>query len=401
MICLPNSRNYNLREQKLEDELLRIRNTYSFKLGLLLTKSFIRKPWLLPLLPFTFIKMNVNYVKDRKKITRSTLGREFELDRDCILIFPTSEEGMAVVERAISIAKEWIDAGRKAIIISTNDLMAKNIPTGALFYPLTDPKNIDKQERTVWNGKCANMIGNIIELHKPISVVFDGPFPYRGLIDILNIKKNVVWTWLRIEDSKEDFTSEYLDSFDLSYFGLVEQLFSEQKERIEVNSIYSSKVLLAIDYNKKKMKGWDKYSFLINKLNKEKIETVIPAHSTIDTSQLYVTEAWNSISVSFDISTLYAAIVKYDSFLISKLMQYGIPTICIINGETNTIVDSFKLKSVNYPLIMIKNGDDDEMELAISTIVNRENNKAMRTTPIYISPLNWSSFFEEIQSLAE
>ena len=41
---------HSIREEKARMELHRVRNTFSFRLGLLLTESFIRKPWLLPLL---------------------------------------------------------------------------------------------------------------------------------------------------------------------------------------------------------------------------------------------------------------------------------------------------------------------------------------------------------------
>ena len=394
---MPNSSYSTVQEQILQNELQRIRATYSFRLGLLLTNSFARKPWLLPLLPFAFIKMNIDFLRDRKKMIRSPIGLEYKLDNNCILLFPTSEEGMAVIERTKSIASEWIEAGKKAIIISTNDLMAQNIPAGALFYPLSDPKNISKQERTVWNNKCANMLANIIELHKPISVLFDGPFPYRGLINTISIKSNVIWIWLRIEEFKEYLTSEKIDHFDLTYFGSEEQLFSKEKEMIERSSIYSNKVLLAIDYSGK-VKDWNRYSFLINKLSKEKIETVISSNSTIDVSPLYTNETWDSVSTSSKLSTLYAAIVRYDSFLISKLMARGIPTICILDKETNPVVDSFKIKSINYPLIIIENENESETELAITTIMNRESNKAMREMPVYISPAGWGSLFEEIQS---
>ena len=50
-----------MREHQLSKELERIRSTYSFNLGLLLTEAFVRKPWKLPLLPFSFIKLNLDF----------------------------------------------------------------------------------------------------------------------------------------------------------------------------------------------------------------------------------------------------------------------------------------------------------------------------------------------------
>jgi len=384
----------------LQNELIRIRSTYSFRLGLLLTESIVRKPWLLPLLPFTFIKMNIDFLKDRKRLNNSTTNVEYEVDRNCLLLFPTSEEGLAVVERVKSIATEWINCGRKAVIISTNELMEENIPAGAIFYSLSDPKNIPKEERTAWNAKCANIISNVIELHRPISVIFDGPYPYRGLINTINIKPNVVWTWLRVEDSEEYSMKEELGYFDLTYFGSANKIFINKSERVEVNTNHSNKVLLALDYDKKKVKNWNKYSSLINKLNKEKVEFVIPAHSTLDTSLLVNCETWPTISTSSRLSTLYAAIVGCDSFLVSKLMSNGIPTICIADEKDNFIEDKLKFESVNYPLIVLDSKKESELDLALSTILTNQSNEAMRNMPIYISSMDWSSLFGKIHSLS-
>lgn len=390
-----------VQEQMLQNELIRIRSTYSFRLGLLLTDSIVRKPWLLPLLPFTFIKMNIDFLKDRKRLNKISTKVEYEVEQNCLLLFPTSEEGLSGVERAKSIAIEWINYGRKVVIISTSELMEGNIPEGVMFYPLSDPKNIPKEERTVWNEKCANMIGNVIELHRPISVVFDGPYPYRGLINTISVKPNVVWTWLRVEESPENMMNEHLGYFDLTYFGSASEIFSNQNERVEVNSNHSNKVLLALDYDKKAIKNWNKYSSLIKKLNEKKVEFVIPSHSTIGSSLLVTSETWSSISTSSRLSTLFAAIIGYDLFLVSKLMSYGIPTICIVDEESNNIADKLKFESVNYPLIVLDSGNNSELDLALSTILNNQSNEAMRKMPIYISSMNWSSLFGQIHSLSE
>lgn len=394
--------NYStVQEHILQNELARIRSTYSFRLGLLITKSFVRKPWLLPLLPFSFIKMNIDFLRDRKQLSRSPLDVDYEVDRSCLLLFPTSEEGLAGVERAKSIATEWMHSGNKAVIISTNELMKENIPAGALFYPLSDPKSILKEERTVWNDRCANMIGNVIELHRPISVIFDGPYPYRGLINTMSIKPNVVWTWLRDEGLNDYSVNASINYFDLVYYGSIRERFTSQNERIKVNSNYSKKVLLALDYDRTKVKNWNKYSPLIDKLNEEKVEFVIPSHSTLDTSRLSASETWPSISTSSKISTLFAAIIGCDSFLVSKLMSNGIPTICIADEESNFTAELLKYESVNFPLIVIDDGNESEIELALSTILNHQNNEAMRKMPIYISSMNWSSLFKQIHSLSE
>ena len=345
--------------------------------------------------------MNIDFLKNRKQLNNSSINMEYEIDRNCLLLFPTSEEGMAVVERVKSIANEWINSGKKVVIISTNELMEENVPPGATFYPLTDPKNIPIEERTSWNSKCANMISNVIELHRPLSVVFDGPYPYRGLINTINLKPNVVWAWLRVEDSESDSISEQMEYFGLTYFGSANEIFTSKHKRVEVNTSHSNKVLLALDYDKKKVKNWTKYSSLINKLNKEKVEFVIPSSSTLELPLLSATETWPSISTSPRLSSLFAAIVGCDSLLVSKLMSNGIPTICITDKNGGYIEDKLKFEAVNYPLIVIDSGNESELDLALSTILNNQSNEAMRNMPIFISSMDWSSLFEQIYSLSE
>ena len=56
-----------VRERQLSDELQRIRSTYSFQLGLLLTETFARKPWKILLFPFLFVALNLRFLRERKK----------------------------------------------------------------------------------------------------------------------------------------------------------------------------------------------------------------------------------------------------------------------------------------------------------------------------------------------
>ena len=47
--------NFSATEYSAQRELARIRNTFSFRFGLLVTESFVRKPWLLLFFPIRFI----------------------------------------------------------------------------------------------------------------------------------------------------------------------------------------------------------------------------------------------------------------------------------------------------------------------------------------------------------
>ena len=117
------------REEVLRLELLRLRNTYSFKLGLLMTNTFFRRPWLIPLFPFLFVKMNYDYMKSRKLRSSLFIEQKPFKPSDCLLLMPTSEEGLASIERCASIARAWMNEyGAEIIIASTNDAASELVP---------------------------------------------------------------------------------------------------------------------------------------------------------------------------------------------------------------------------------------------------------------------------------
>ena len=137
------------REELLKLELARIRNTYSFNLGLLLTDCTFRKPWLLPLLPLLFIKMNIDYFKARNVRKKLGATKKPFMPLDCILLMPTSEEGMASIERCASIARSWINEhGAEVIIASTNAAASEHAPDGCGVYLLPNPKELRGLSRT-------------------------------------------------------------------------------------------------------------------------------------------------------------------------------------------------------------------------------------------------------------
>ena len=97
----------SFRERMLTEELNRIRSTYSFNLGLLLTEALFRKPWKILLLPFTFMALNLKYLRERKIRTFDEIKSSLKLNKDCLLLVCTNEEGVASAERIATIAHEW------------------------------------------------------------------------------------------------------------------------------------------------------------------------------------------------------------------------------------------------------------------------------------------------------
>ena len=167
-----------VRERQLSDELQRIRSTYSFQLGLLLTETFVRKPWKIPLFPFLFVALNLRFLRQRNRSTTDT-GSEHQssTEANCILLFPTSEEGIASIERCGLIAKDWIKEHQgKVVMVGSHPDAKRYLPADAIVYPIKDPKKEKQHQRGEWNARCENLLSSILETYRPANAFFDGPF---------------------------------------------------------------------------------------------------------------------------------------------------------------------------------------------------------------------------------
>ena len=138
---MKNNNSSTVRETFLQTELDRIRSTYSFRLGLLLTNSIVRKPWMAIFLPFTFLKMNVNFLRDRKARKLSGENPISRVGGNCLMLITASEEGVSASERTISIAKAWLkQKDHKVVVVSTNENLTSMTIQGVSHYQIPDPK---------------------------------------------------------------------------------------------------------------------------------------------------------------------------------------------------------------------------------------------------------------------
>ena len=146
-----------MKERQLSDELDRIRKTYSFNLGLLLTESFVRKPWKLLILPFSFLKLNIDFLRNRNVMKKELEERRFAVNPDCILLFSTTEEGLASLERCSLIAQEWMNKGeRKAIFISSHPSANQYAPKRGYCLSTKRPKELDRDQHRLGMHNASN-----------------------------------------------------------------------------------------------------------------------------------------------------------------------------------------------------------------------------------------------------
>tara|TARA_Y100000766_G_scaffold285313_1_gene307855 strand:- start:5365 stop:6558 length:1194 start_codon:yes stop_codon:yes gene_type:complete len=375
---MSNDSSASLEEAKLRNELLRIRNTYSFRLGLLITEAFFRKPWLILVFPYLFMKMNIDFLRNRKNFSASsnheTLGT---YNSECILLFVASEGGRAACERAKEMANEWLSEYRNHLVIvsSNTGLVGFNQPNLSL-YMIPDPKSKENISRSQWNKSCENTMFRAIYTHLPRLFIFDGPYPYRGVLNAIDSAPDMESVWIQSERTSDEVVTKAAPYFTkmkkMNY--LEDNQLSANKNKRTYHSL-TNKILLATGYGSHE--GSQKIPrHVLNSLsNYENIHLIGVKNSAIPDQSSRYTELWDEIIENPNMNKLQAAVVSDNVELITKLHSLMIPTLCILHKNTTKEVNKLiKSLASSGTLFVSEWNEKEEIELYIQALLNREWN---------------------------
>jgi len=372
-----------LRERQLADELRRIRSTYSFNLGLLLTESLIRKPWKIILLPFSFVKLNIDFIRGKRNINKELSQQSLTLDSDCLLLFSTSEEGQASLERCAVLAQQWTqEEGKKSVIITPHQNARQFVSKGTLLYPITDPKQLEKQERSAWNVQCEQLLANVLQTHRPANALFDGPFPYRGVLDCIPLMEKTNWYWIRPEGVRDAVVAARSNDFiNIVQFGFGEKgaINMTKQASSEIQSNVQPKILDGRNYGQRE------------NIKQNKLDLLSLVKKEIDVVNL---EEWyhnnQGILTSRDTSQLLGAILPPNIEAISKMMEANVPTLCIYNEHTNkSTLRKLRQTTQRHPIMFSHENDNAQIKNSIHTLV--VNHQNMRSTSNSVQRTDWIS----------
>lgn len=375
---MTNDSSASLEEAMLRNEILRIRNTFSFRLGLLLTDSLFRKPWLIFVFPYLFIKMSLDFVKNRKHY--STLSNETSLgayNSECILLFVASEGGKAACERAKELATEWLSEYRNHLVIvsSNTGLIGFNQPNLSL-YMIPDPKSKENISRSQWNKSCENTMFRAIYTHLPRLFLFDGPYPYRGVLNAIESAPDMESVWIQSERTNEEIISKASSHFTkvrkMDY--LEKSLSSTNNSKRNYHSL-TNRILLATGYGFHE--GSQKTpNTVLNSLSiYENIHLIGVKNTRIRDQSSQYAELWDGVIDNPNIPKLQAAIVSDNIELISKLHSLMVPTLCILHKNTTKEVRKVIQSLAMSGTLFVSQWDEkEEIELYIQALLNREWN---------------------------
>jgi len=204
---------------RLRRELRRIRNTASFRIGLHLT-NVVRNPLRILILPLSFPLFCFYLGLERiGKIARPKNYEDDELKnydcKKCIILFPTNGVGFGHFTRLFAVAKALRKQDPDLEIVFFTPMPTLHIPYSENFptYHLSGRYKHADMDTQTWNMLVEEMLTLVFEVHKPKWFLFDGAYPYRGMLNAIGNKSSTEKIWLRRGTFKKR-TSIPVDSFD-------------------------------------------------------------------------------------------------------------------------------------------------------------------------------------------
>lgn len=372
-----------MREQQLAEELRRIRSTYSFNLGLLLTESFIRKPWKIILLPFSFVKLNIDFIRGKRGINKELTQHSLTVDSNCLVLFSTSEEGYASLERCAVFAQQWMqDSDKKAVIITPHQDAGQFVSKGTLVYPITDPKLLEKQQRGEWNAQCEQLLANVLQTHRPANAFFDGPYPYRGVLDCIQLMESTTWHWIRPEGVRDAVVAARSDDF----LNLVEFGFGDKGD---INMTKQAPSKIQSNVQRTILDGRNYGQRENSKLGKFDLQTLIDKEiNIVGLEEWYENRC--GILRSRDTSQLLGAILPPNIEAIATMMGANVPTLCIYNEHSNrSTLTKLRQTTQRLPIMFSHEKDSAQIKNSLDKMIMEHQN--MRNTGGSVQGTDWIS----------
>lgn len=190
------------REAALRRELWRTRNSASYRLGNHLIEA-ARKPWKILALPITLPivswRIGMELLGRRPRPMSDSMIQLKGGPERSVVLFPTNGVGFGHFTRMYGLARRLrrLDPDLEIIFFTTQPTLHLPYLDGFPTYHLAGPKKFKGLDSEGWNAMVQEMLTLVLETHRPQTFVFDGSFPYRGMLDALDTIAVPQKVWLR------------------------------------------------------------------------------------------------------------------------------------------------------------------------------------------------------------
>jgi len=182
--------------------LARLRTSPSLRLGAHITNA-MRRPWRAPFLPITLpflmLKIGLEMLGKLPAPATPALPRLESTSNHTVVMFPTNGVGFGHFTRMLALAKRMKKEDSEIEVVFFTTMPTLHILKEAGFpaHHISGPDQFSGLDSTRWNGLLEEELNLCFDVHKPKMFIFDGAFPYRGMLRAIADCSNMQKVWMR------------------------------------------------------------------------------------------------------------------------------------------------------------------------------------------------------------
>jgi len=419
----------NTRIARLEREIERIRSSPSLRLGAHITNA-MRQPWRAPFLiitlPWQMLMIGLEMLGRRPAITvGSSESQEVEYNpNNTVVMFPTNGVGFGHFTRMLALAKQMkkADTTLEIIFFTTMPTLHLLKPFGIAAHHISGPKYFDHLETTDWNSLVEEELTICLETHCPKMFIFDGAYPYRGMLRAIN-NHPMRKVWVRRGMFRKDATNIPVDS--IEHFDILVRpgdsapAESTIEQDISIEQLHCNPILFANkeelhprEHLRKQLGIPEEATLVYVQLGAGEINDIesdldlsIRLLSTYEDVYIVIGESMigNRLNITGErIRTLrdYPNSLYFNSFDFAimaggynsyhEAIAFQLPTICIPNKSTgmDDQVARVAVAADANAMYVIQDATEDKLSAAISSMMDIGNRKEIIDATVHLHKSN-------------
>ena len=133
-----------------------------------------------------------------KGLETNSSGRQLTKG-NCVVMFPTNGVGFGHFTRMLALAKRMKkqDSSLEIIFFTTMPTLHLLKPYGIPAHHISGAKYFKGVDSSEWNTLLEEELTLCFEIHKPSMFIFDGAFPYRGMLRAIQGRSKLRKLWMR------------------------------------------------------------------------------------------------------------------------------------------------------------------------------------------------------------
>ena len=383
------------REEDLREEVNRLRNSFSFQFGNVFVRA-IERPITIPLLPFSV----VHFMYKRAFKDKNSTRKKTEITRNCIIGYSAESPRGIHFERMEIILEELRKFGIQTIHV-TNDSEIRSYEKleSHSLYSIPSRLHFNDMIPRTWNRKIERIFSGILDTFHPRTMIFDGDYPFRGVLNSISLRPEMNRFWIRESLLNFKITSLPIDAFD-TFDAVIHPSFERRDDPDTIIGDSGTVFCNPVIGNKKKEKSLLQ---LRNKLNLEgkqvvfvqlskrlnNLESIFSRLLSEENVQLLCLKSstpkkyirhenvttYNDISTGEAIQVADVCFISPDFFNIYSCFHNQKPTMCIVESKTNLDSIYREFGTQNLPIVLIENEKDG---MYISNSIERLLNEQLQ-----------------------